>query len=137
MNKSIMDVVSNQVQSAVPVALLSARGTLDRFTYLDLINKAKELYDSGQRFMVLDMSGIREMGISGLFALYSIAMIFRDEEPLESEGGWAAVRSMASHLDGSFPSSVKLLKPQPQIEKALSSSRLPFYEDLTTALASF
>lgn len=136
MKKSVMEMVVNQVQGADPVAILQAQGELDRFTYLDLINKARELYENGQRFLIVDMSGVREIGIAGLFALYSITLLFRGEEPLDPEGGWAALYSMANHLDD-VPHTIRLLRPQPHIRRVLSTSGLPIHDDLAGAIASF
>ena len=136
MKKSVMNVIVKQVQDADSIAILHAEGELDRFTYGELIYKARELYENGKRFLIVDMGGVREIGISGLFALYSVAMLFRGEEPLDSEGGWAAVRSMASHLND-MPYRIRLLRPQPNVRRALSASGLPIYDDLAGAIASF
>ncbi len=131
-----MDMIVSRSQGAVPVTVLSPQGKLDRNTYLDLIDKAREIYDSGQKFLVLDLSQVSELEISGVFALYSIAMIFQGERPLDPEGGWAAVRSMASHLDSARPF-INLYRPQPRVRKALSKGNLPIYDDMATAIASF
>lgn len=136
MKKSVMEMVVSHVQGADSMVILQALGELDRFTYPDLINKARELYENGQRFLIVDISEVQEMGLSGLFALYSIAMIFQGEEPLDSEGGAVAMRSMASHLEG-LPYCIRLLRPQPHIQRALLTSGLPIYNDLAEAIASF
>ena len=136
MKKSVIDMAVNQAQGVAPVTILQAQGELDRFTYLDLINKARELYENGQRRLIVDMSGVREVGLSGFFALYSVAMLFRGQKPLDPEGGVVALRLMADTMhDG--PHSIRLLKPQPDIQKALSTSGLPIYNDLAGAIASF
>ena len=136
MKKSVMDIAVNQVQGTDPVAILQAQGELDRFIYLDLINKARELYENGQRRLIVDMSGVREVGLSGFFALYSVAMLFRGEKPLDPEGGMAAFRWMADYMHD-VSHRIRLLKPQSHLQKALSRSGLPIYEDLAGAIASF
>ena len=81
-----MDMMVSHVQGVDSMAILQATGALDRFTYPDLINKARELYENGQRSLLVDLSEVQEIGISGLFALNSIGLIFRGEEPLDPEG---------------------------------------------------
>lgn len=136
MKHLVMDTTISRIQDKVPVAILRPHGNLDRLTYLDLIDRSKEVYDSGQRHLILDMSDITNVALSGLYALYSIAMLFRGEEPLDPEGGWAAMRWMANHLDDA-PLCIRLLKPQPHIRRALSTAGLPIYDDLAGAMASF
>jgi hypothetical protein len=136
MKNFAMDTTISRTQEQGPVAILRPHGNLDRFTYLDLIDRSKEVYDSGQRFLILDMSDISNVAISGLYALYSIAMLFRGEEPLDPAGGWAAMRTMANHLDA-VSDRIRLLRPQPHIRRALSTSGLQIYDDLAGAITSF
>ena len=136
MKYETMDMTISHPQGTEPITVLSLQGNLDRFSYLDLVNKSKEIYDGGHRSLVIDMSQVNTIGISGLYALYSTAMVFRGEEPLAAEGGWSAIRWMGNHLDGVCPG-IKLAQLQPQIAKALSQTGLPICDDLPAALASF
>lgn len=126
----------SHVQGINPVAILQTCGELDRFTFGELINKARELYESGQRSLIIDMSEVQEVALSGFFALYSVAMLFRGEQPLDPEGGVVALRSMAEYMHNA-PHNIRLLKPQPHIQNALSTTGLPIYNDLAGAIASF
>jgi hypothetical protein len=119
------------------VAILSFRGDLNSFTYLDLINKARELYESGHRNLVLDMRGIQTVGLAGFFALYSAAMLFNGDAPLDPVGGFNALYTMAEKVVGKSTHHFKLLQPQPNVKNALSKSGLPIYEDLDSVLTSF
>ena len=135
MKPSVGDTFVTLAQSDPSVAILHVRGDLDHFTYLDLIAEARKLYNQGHRDLILDLSELTTIGLSGLFALYSVAMIFQGEEPADPAAGWAALGSMARHLAGYSFQHVKLLKVQPHIANALSRSGLPIYDNL--ALASF
>jgi hypothetical protein len=135
MKHFVMDTTLSRTEGENPVSILQPHGTLDRFTYQDLINKSKDVYDSGQRFLILDMSDIAHVGIAGLYALYSIALLFQGKEPLDPEEGWAAMRSMANHLEDR-PYAIRLLNPQPYIRSALSTTGLPIYDDLAGAVTS-
>jgi hypothetical protein len=136
MEKSVIDMVVNQVQGMIPVTILQAQGELNRFTFEDLINKARELYENGQCRLIVDMSEVGEVSLSGVFALYSVAVLFRGEKPLDPEGGIAALSSMVNYLEH-VPHNIRLLKPQPHIKDALSIAGLPIYDDLAGAIASF
>ena len=136
MKSLIMDTTISQAQGDIPVSILQPHGNLDRFTYLDLIEQSKKVYDSGQRFLILDLSEITTIGLAGLYALYSIVLLFRGQQPLEPDEGWAAMRWMANHLDDR-PASIRLLKPQPHLRSALSTTGLPIHDDLAGAIASF
>ena len=136
MTHSTIDMHVSQIQGTNPVALLQTRGELDRFTFCNLINKAQELYENGQRFLIIDMSELQDVALTGFFALYSVAMLFRGEKPLDPEGGVVALRMMAEYMHDA-PHNIRLLNPQPHIQKALSTSGLPIYNDLAVAIASF
>jgi hypothetical protein len=82
------------------------------------------------------MSGVRELTLTGFFALYSIATLFRGQKPVDPEGGVVALQLMAGDMY-STPHYIRLLKPQPQFQDALSTSGLPIYDDLARAIASF
>lgn len=119
------------------VAILSFDGDLDRFTYRELLNEVKELYESGYRNLVLDMSAIPQLGLAGAFALYSAAMLFNGETPLDPVGGFKALYSMAEKVVSKQTHHFKLFQPQPTVKKALSRSGLPIYEDMESVLSSF
>ncbi|HEX9921253.1 MAG TPA: hypothetical protein VGD99_01200 [Anaerolineae bacterium] len=135
MKHLVMDTTISQTQGEAPVSILQPHGNLDRFTYLDLIDKSRAVHDSGQPFLILDLSDITDVGLAGLYALYSIALLFQGREPLDPEEGWAAMRSMANHLDD-MPYAIRLLRPQPHLRGALSTTGLPIYDDLAGAIAS-
>lgn len=136
MKTSTIDLNVSQIPGINPVAILQTRGELDRFTFCELINEARELYESGQRSLIIDMSEVQEVALSGFFALYSVAMLFRGEQPLDPEGGVVAFRMMAEYMHDA-PHNIRLLKPQPHIQDALSTSGFPIYDDLAGAIASF
>lgn len=119
------------------IAILSFQGDLDHLTYHELINKAKELYESGYRNLVLDMGGVPNLGLSGSFALYSTAVIFNGDTPLDPIGGLKALHTMAEKVVRKTTHHFKLFRPQSTVKKTLSRSGLPVYEDMESVLTSF
>lgn len=136
-----MEITVKQVQGRVPVTILQTQGDLDASNYRDLITKAKEVCDEGARDILLDMSDTSLMGSSGLVALHSVAMLVRGEEPPNLEEGMAAFRAAFADLDRGFEEHLKLLNPQPLVEKTLETTGfnkiLEVHTDLKTAIASF
>lgn len=132
-----LQVFVTQVRDEVPVAVMRAKGSLDSFTYLDFITKVQGLYQRGERNLVLDMRGLSEIGLAGLFALCDAALIFQGEAPLNPEDGWAALEAAAERLRRQPNEHFKLFKPQPRVTRAVISTGLPIYDDLSDTLLSF
>jgi len=136
-----MNVTVSHVQGRVPVALLHIDGDLDASSYRDLIARGQEVYDAGSRNVLLDLSNMPYMSSSGLVALHRIALLLRGEKPSDPESGWEAFRAIDRDRDSGLQQRVKLLNPQPQVDKALETVGFKqFFEvhtDLATAIASF
>ncbi len=136
-----MTITIDRAQGKVPVTILGIQGDLDASNYLDVIAKAKEVYDAGARHILIDMSAMPFMASSGLVALHSIALLLRGEEPPDPEYGWAAFRALDRVRDIGLQRHVKLLSPQPKVDQLLEMTGLKgFFEihtDLETAIASF
>lgn len=124
-------------QSDHLIAILSFQGDLDRLTYRDLINLARDLYTSGYSNLVLDMRGIQKLGLSGTFALYTAAMLFNGDTPRDPDQGLLALRAMIDDVLSKQSHHFKLLQPQPAVKKLLSRSGLPVYDDMESVLTSF
>jgi anti-anti-sigma regulatory factor len=136
-----MNLTVEQAQGRVPVTVLSLQGDLDASNYQQIVARGRELYAAGTRHLLLDMSGTSFMSSSGLVALHSLALLMRGETPPDPEAGWRAIRAVGEEADAGQQASVKLLNPQPQVDRVLERSGLKqFFEVHTsreTALASF
>ncbi len=130
-----------QVQGKVPVTVLQPNGDLDASNFRDLIARAKEVYDTGGRDILLDLSDTPYLSSSGLVALHSIAMMLRGEKPPDLESGWGTFRSMDRDKDLGLQQHFKLLNPQPDVDKVLEMAGfkrfLEVFTDPDTAVASF
>jgi anti-anti-sigma regulatory factor len=132
-----------QVEAAVPVTVMGLEGELDASCYLDVIERAKSLYEAGTRNLLLDLSGMSFMGSSGLVSLHSVALIMRGQQPPDPGSGWSAFHAIADDLERGTGHEVhcKLLNPQPRVVKTLTTAGfdklLAVYTDRQTALESF
>lgn len=138
-----MRILVEQVESNVPVTVMSLEGELDASCYLDVIDKAKMLYQAGTRNLLLDLSNMSFMASSGLVALHSVALIMRAEQPPDPSAGWGAFHAIANELERGAGHEVhcKLLNPQQRVSNTLKTTGfdriLAVYTDRQEALASF
>lgn len=110
-----MNISVSQAQGNVPITLIKLDGQLDGQNYQELISKAQELYGAGARDFLLDLSGLNYISSAGLVALHSVALLARGEELPDTEGGWAAYRSMGRSREAGVQQHVKLLNPSSEV----------------------
>lgn len=137
-----MEITVTEVQGAsAPVTVLGTHGDLDASNYQDLIARAQEAYDAGMRDVLLDLSDTPYMSSSGLVALQTIASLMRGEKNPDQEEGWGAIRAIDRHRESGIQEHMKLLSPQPRVERVLDmvgfTRFLEVHTDLETAIASY
>jgi anti-anti-sigma factor len=136
-----MNITVKQIQGRVPVTVLATHGDLDASTFQGLIAKGKEVYDTGVRDILLDMSDTPFMGSSGLAALHSLALLLRGEDLPDLDSGWSVFHDLDRDRNTGLQTHFKIYNPQPQVDQVLEMSGLKqFFEvqtDLATAIASF
>ena len=136
-----MNITISQAQGRVPVTIMHIHGDLDASSYRDLIAKGQEVHNAGARDILLDLSDMPYMSSSGLVALHSIALLLRGEKPSDPESGWEAFHAIDRDRDAGLQRHVKLLNPQPKVDKTLETAGFKqffeVYTDLATAIASF
>ena len=136
-----MNISVSQAQGNVPVTVIKLEGQLDGQNFQELIAKSQELYGSGTRDFLLDLSDLTYISSAGLVALHSVALLARGEEVPDVEGGWSAFRSMGRSGEAGVQKHVKLLNPRNEIISVLDmvgfSSVFQIYTDREEAVNSF
>jgi len=136
-----MNFTVEQAQGKVPVTVLGLHGDLDGSNYQEVIAKARQLYQSGARYLLIDMTHMPYMGSSGLVALHSIALMLRGEQPPDPESGWGAFHAIAQDRGTGVQPYLKLLNPQPKVQRTLEmtgmNSFFQIHTDSQTAIESF
>ncbi len=136
-----MNITVQQAQGKVPVTILGIQGEVDASNYQDLIARAQELYQKGSRHLLLDLGQVSYLSSSGLVALHGIALLLSGRQLPDPEHGWATLRSVTQAPGTGVSPYIKLLNPQPKVERVLQTSGLKdymeCYTDLATAVASF
>jgi anti-anti-sigma regulatory factor len=121
-------------QGAQPVTVMRLEGELDQSNYLDVVNRARELAAAGTRNVLLDLAALSYMGSSGIFALRSIAIVLSGEEPPDPEAGWGAVHELEGR--SADTSRVKILNPQPSVDRVLERTGMKRYFEMFTDRAA-
>ena len=136
-----MFIIKHQVKGESPITIISLQGDFDASNFQQIIDKGKEIYDSGTRCLLFDMSDIRFMSSAGLVALHSIALIFQGKQPSDPEYGWEAIHSIDRDQESRTQKHVKLINPQPRVIHTLEISGMKeffeIFDDENTAIASF
>jgi ABC-type transporter Mla MlaB component len=127
----------SSLQGRVPITLLTIKGDIDANTYERLQTKAEEVFSSGTRYLLLDLSSVPYISSAGIRALHSLFNLMRSGSTEDSEEAvYKGVR------DGTYKSPhLKLLNPTEGVSRILSMSGydmvLEIHKDLQEAVNSF
>ena len=112
-----------QKQAAVTVTVFSIRGWLDGQSEEELLETARNTFEGGARFLLIDMSDLDTITSAGIRAIQKLYQMYTPKED----------RFKIAHL--------KLCKAPPQIYNVLGITgflqNIPMYENFEDALDSF
>ena len=122
-----------------PVAVMNIKGNVDAANYVQVVNKAQEIYNNPVRNLILDLSEVPFISSAGLVAIHKIALIYSGgKQEVEQEG--KETRPDFTH-NANARKRVKLLNPQPDVDRTLETTGLKLFfkvfNDLDSALKSF
>lgn len=134
-----MEITVSFHQANEPVALMNIKGNVDASNYIKIVNKAQEIYNNPVRNLILDLSEVPFISSAGLVAIHKIALIYSGgKQEVEQEG--KETRPDFTH-NANARKRVKLLNPQPDVDKTLETTGLKLFfkvfDNLDTALKSF
>lgn len=135
-----MEIIVSQEKGKVPVSVVHLKGDLDASSYLQLVNTAQQLYDSGARGLLLDLSDLAYISSAGLASLHIVTKMYRGEKA-DPEDGWGTYKQIDRERDTGFQKNVKLLKPTSDVDQVLETvgfkQFFEVYTDLNEAVQSF
>jgi anti-anti-sigma regulatory factor len=100
------------------------------------VDKAQEIYNNPARNLIIDLGGVTNISSAGQVAIHKIALLYSgvDQDVDENENPDFTHSSNARKY-------VKLLNPQPEVDKTLEKAGLKLffktYTDLESAVKSF
>ena len=115
------------------VAIMRLQGDIDASNFVQVVDKAREIYENPARHLIIDLSEVPSITSTGLAAIHKIALFY------------SGVAEEKAHPDFTHNSTarkfVKLLSPQPAVDQALETAGLKLFfkvfDDLESALNSF
>jgi anti-anti-sigma factor len=128
-----MQITVTVEQAKEPIAVMRVQGTIDASNFVQIVDKAREIYQKPASKLILDLSEVPSISSTGLAAIHKVALLY------------SGISETMVHPDMTHSSnarkSVKLLNPQPEVEKALQNAGLTLFfkvfRDLESALQSF
>jgi anti-anti-sigma regulatory factor len=128
-----MEITVTLQQAAEPIAIMRLQGSIDASNFVQVVDKAQEIYRNPAHNLILDLSEVPSISSTGLAAIHQIALLF------------SGLPDKMKHPDLTHSSTarkhVKLLSPQPEVDKALANAGLKLFfkvfHDLDSALKSF
>ena len=122
-----------------PVAVMSIKGNIDASNFVEVINKAQEIYKRPVHNLLLDLSEVPFISSAGLVAIHKISLIYSGgQQEVEQEG--KETRPDFTH-NANARKRVKLLSPQPGVDQILEMAGLKLFfkvfYDLESAIQSF
>jgi anti-anti-sigma regulatory factor len=128
-----MNITIDIRQAREPIAVMHLQGDIDASNFVQVVDKAREIYQNPARNLVIDLSEVPNITATGLVAIHKIALLY------------SGVPEEQAHPDLTHSSNarkyVKLLSPQPAVDEALTTAGLKLFfkvfHDLESALNSF
>lgn len=123
-------------QDREPIAVMRLHGEINASNFMLVADKAQELYMNPARHLIIDLSEVPSISSTGLAAIHKIALLYSGVPQKVQENAnpdFTHSNSARRH--------VKLLNPQPEVDKTLESAGLKLFfkvfHDLDSAVASF
>jgi anti-anti-sigma regulatory factor len=136
-----MELMVSIQQTEEPIAIMQIKGDINASNFLEVVNKAQELYNNPARNLILDLSEVTSVSTTGLVALHKIALVYSGvPQEIDTEATTKDRRPDFTHSSNARKF-VKLLNPQPDVDKALEKAGMKLFfkifKDLESAIQSF
>ena len=135
-----MNITTSKAVGRVEVTIIRLDGQLDGQSYMQLIDKARELYKEGARDFLLDLSDLTYISSAGLVALHSVALLTNGEQLPDTDAGWSTYRSV-KNSSTIVQTHIKLLNPRDEVRSVLEmvgfDRVFAVFTDLDEAVKSF
>ena len=131
-----MEISVSIEQAKEPIAVMRLKGALDASNFLEVVDKAQEIYKNPARNLLIDLSEVPYISSAGLVAIHKIALLYSGVSQEVEEN----TRPDFTH-SSTARKHVKLLSPQPAVGQILDTAGLKLFfkvfNDLDSALKSF
>jgi anti-anti-sigma factor len=123
-------------QADEPIAIMRPKGDINASNFIQISDKAQELYLNPARNLIIDLSEVNSISSTGLAAIHKIALLYSGvPQKVQQDANPDFTHSSNARKH------VKLLNPQPEVEKTIEAAGLKLffkvYKDMDSAIASF
>jgi anti-anti-sigma factor len=130
---SELTITASQIQGDVPVTILHLSGHLHGSTEHELVDRARQAFEEGSKYLLLDLSDVEVLTSAGLRAIHNIFNLYTPQTDLNV---------IRQHGEEPYKSPyVKLVCPNPDVYYVLNIAgflqNILIYNDLDEALNSF
>jgi anti-anti-sigma regulatory factor len=130
---SELNITSSLIQGKVNVTILHLSGHLHGATENELLDRARQAYEDGSKYLLLDLSGVEILTSAGLRAIHQIFNLFTPQSDVEI---------IRQHGEEPYKSPyVKLVCPNPEIYYVLNIAgflqNILIYNSMEDAVGSF
>lgn len=129
-----IDVSIHQAKEAI--AVMRVKGEINASNFVLVTDKAQEIYQKPARNLIIDLSEVPGISSTGIAAIHNIALLYSgvpQNVQQDAQPDFTHSSNARKH--------VKLLNPQPEVDKSLEAAGLKLFfkvfKDLESALASF
>ena len=123
-------------QAKEPIAVMRVKGEINASNFVLVTDKAQEIYQKPARNLIIDLSEVPGISSTGIAAIHNIALLYSgvpQNVQQDAQPDFTHSSNARKH--------VKLLNPQPEVDKSLEAAGLKLFfkvfKDLESTLASF
>jgi anti-anti-sigma regulatory factor len=136
-----MELIVSIQPAEEPIAIMQIKGDINASNFLEVVNKAQELYNNPAHNLIIDLSEVTSVSTTGLVALHKIALVYSGvPQEMDQDAATKDKRPDFTHSSNARKY-VKLLSPQPEVDKALEKAGMKLFfkvfKDLESAIESF
>jgi len=136
-----MELIVSIRQAEEPIAIMQIKGDINASNFLDVVNRAQELYNNPAHNLIIDLSEVTSVSTTGLVALHKIALVYSGvPQEIDQDTATKDRRPDFTHSSNARKF-VKLLSPQPEVDQALEKAGMKLFfkvfKDLESAIESF
>jgi hypothetical protein len=96
---------------------------LDASCYQEVLAAVQQVYPYSGPVLVLDLSDVEQLELTGIFALHCVGLMIRGETTPDPANGWKAMRAAVErNLAAGRQSNLKLVNPSARIEALLRAN---------------
>lgn len=131
-----MEIAISIEQAKESIAIMKLEGEINASNFMEVVDKAQETYNNPARNLIIDLSGVTNISTTGQVALHKVALIYSGAQQDVEEG-----QNPDFTHNSNARKYVKLLNPQPEVDKTLEKAGLKLFfktfTDLDSAIKSF